>query len=184
MLQQHIPLQTESILEIGSGTGRILHQLESRAKRIVGIDHAKEMLRSARRRVSDKVELIEAEAQSIPLPDFSFDYVLCLFNTFGNFEGDQNDYIQEMRRLLKTDGEIHLSVYSERARDSQVQLYHNIGLHPQAYSDRVEVKEGFTSRRFGENQLRKFFTDNNLEVRVHKLTPISYYAIGKKLGPS
>lgn len=168
----------KDILEVGCGTGRILGLLEADAKRIVGIDHAVKMIEKSKT-ISSKAELVHADALSMPFGDMSFDYILCLFNTVGNFSHEPIMYLREMRRVVRVDGQVIVSVYSENALDAQLEFYRKIGLTvDKITANAVFLKEGFESRRFAKSELEKMLKDAELTPRVATLTPISHVAIG------
>lgn len=66
-----------TILEVGCGYGRILKELEPLAfNRIVGVDFSPEMLAEGREReLSDKVELVHADASNLPFKNDEFELV-------------------------------------------------------------------------------------------------------------
>jgi len=178
-IRRCITLESD-ILEVGSGTGRILRVLQDDARQLVGLDCALRMIEEAGKTVS-KVELVQGDAFKMPFRGDSFDYVLCLFNTLGNFSGKPAAYVGEMSRVVRGGGQILLSVYSEDAVNAQRELYRSIGLTiDEMKADRVILKEGFHSRRFTEDGLRSMLSARGLQARVERLTRISYLATGRK----
>jgi demethylmenaquinone methyltransferase/2-methoxy-6-polyprenyl-1,4-benzoquinol methylase len=98
------------VLEVGCGPG-------SFAENLVGLDvtcldPSPEMLRVAKKRVDraradrgeDPAEYVEAIAESIPLPDDTFDRVFCLFS-FRDFQ-DKRKGLEEIYRVLKPGGQL------------------------------------------------------------------------------
>ncbi len=98
------------VLEVGCGPG-------SFAEDIVGVDltcldPSSEMLKVAKTRVDSArnsrgegpAEYVEAIAESIPLPDDTFDRVFCLFS-FRDFQ-DKKKGLQEIFRVLKPGGKL------------------------------------------------------------------------------
>jgi ubiquinone/menaquinone biosynthesis C-methylase UbiE len=69
---------TDSILDVGCGTGALLSQLSAcyPQARLAGIDPSPEMLAIARERLPPGVELKQGWAEGIPYPDSSFEAVV------------------------------------------------------------------------------------------------------------
>ena len=70
------------VVDVGSGTGRLLPTLLERAGRVIAVDHSERSLDIARRRVPegalDRLELVAADVRALPLEDASCDRVLCV----------------------------------------------------------------------------------------------------------
>lgn len=94
------------LLEIGVGTGELLHSLADIAAGIIGVDHSPAMLDEARRRVGDRlasgVDLRLGEMNHLPLPDRSVDCVVA--NMVLHHAADPLAVIVEIRRVLKGEG--------------------------------------------------------------------------------
>jgi ubiquinone/menaquinone biosynthesis C-methylase UbiE len=117
------------VLEVGCGSGRILKMLRG-AGRIVGIDFCEAMVRRGRADCSGSgVAVCLMSADRLDFPYESFDTVLCLNHTMSNMPGIEQDVLREMCRVCRRGGRIMMSVYSERARDVQVENYLRLGLH-------------------------------------------------------
>jgi ubiquinone/menaquinone biosynthesis C-methylase UbiE len=69
---------TDSVLDVGCGTGALLDQLSGSypRARLAGIDPSPEMLAIARHRLPPGIELKQGWAESIPYPDGAFDVVV------------------------------------------------------------------------------------------------------------
>jgi demethylmenaquinone methyltransferase/2-methoxy-6-polyprenyl-1,4-benzoquinol methylase len=89
------------VLEVGIGTGRnIPHYTSS----VVGIDISEGMLRHAKHRARDHVELVLMDATSLGFKDNSFDFVITTFVLCS--VPDPIATLKEMRRVCKRDGYI------------------------------------------------------------------------------
>lgn len=96
------------VLEVGVGTGRNLELYPPDAD-VVGIDISERMLERARDRASRlerSPELRVADAESLPFEDDRFDTVTatCVFCSVD----DPVRGLQEIRRVVKSDGEVRL----------------------------------------------------------------------------
>jgi demethylmenaquinone methyltransferase/2-methoxy-6-polyprenyl-1,4-benzoquinol methylase len=63
------------VLDVATGTGLVAAQLLRRGFAVTGVDLSPEMLAVARRRFGDRVELINASAEALPLASESFDHL-------------------------------------------------------------------------------------------------------------
>ena len=95
----------KDILEFGCGAAQWSIALAKRGGRVVGIDLSERQLEHARRAVDAAgvdVELVHASAESVPLPDASFDIVFCDHGamTFA----DPYRTVPEAARLLRPGG--------------------------------------------------------------------------------
>jgi SAM-dependent methyltransferase len=102
-------LAGKDVIELGCGTayfGSWLKRLGG-ARRVVGVDVTPAQLETARRmdeRHGVGLELIEANAEDVPLPDASFDVV---FSEYGaSLWCDPAKWIPEAARLLRPGGEL------------------------------------------------------------------------------
>lgn len=103
-----VPQARGLILEVGMGTGRNLPFYDpSRVTKLCGLDPAAQMHRLARKRMRQaglEVELLTLSAESIPMPDQSFDTVLMTFTLCSI--PDPVAAVREMRRVLKPEGRL------------------------------------------------------------------------------
>ena len=176
--------QNKTILEVGCGYGRLLNTLADKADKVIGIDFSEPLLRRAKEYLKNKVnaELKLMDAQKMSFDDESFDYVLCLDATFGNMPNIEGRVLSEMKRLVRGKGEVIVSVFSEKAKDSQIENYQRIGLTGlKDDGNAVSSDEGFYSRRFTKEQLYDLFTSTGLSCEIMSLCPINYVVIGKKI---
>lgn len=99
----------DAVLDIGCGAGQSVLQLAERvgpAGRVTGVDIAPLLLDVARRRAAGRgeVNFIEADAQTLALPDRSFD---CLFSRFGVMAfAEPGAAFANFHRLLKPSGRL------------------------------------------------------------------------------
>jgi SAM-dependent methyltransferase len=96
------------VLDVACGTGVIARLAAERVGgdgAVAGLDLNPAMIAVARTAVPDpSIEWYEADAESIPLPDGSFDAVLCSLGL--QFVTDWEAAVREMRRLLVPGGRI------------------------------------------------------------------------------
>jgi 2-polyprenyl-6-hydroxyphenyl methylase/3-demethylubiquinone-9 3-methyltransferase len=105
---------TDTVLELGCGYGRVARRLAEVAKRVVGIDTARESLDLARETVPHhNCEFLEMDALDLRFADGSFDAVACLQNGICAFGVDQGALLEEALRVTRKDGIVLLSSYAD-----------------------------------------------------------------------
>jgi SAM-dependent methyltransferase len=95
------------VIELGCGTAYISAWLARRGARVTGIDNSAEQLKTARAlQVEHGLEfpLIHGNAESVPLPDASFDLAISEYGV--SIWADPYRWIPEAARLLRPDGEL------------------------------------------------------------------------------
>ena len=113
----------EDILDIGTGTGRILEVVSSRARRITGIDLSHEMLNLARANIERNhlrnCRIQHADMYRLNLPDHSIDIVT--IHQVLHFADDPAKVLAEAARVLRRDGLVAIVDFAshelERLRD-------------------------------------------------------------------
>jgi SAM-dependent methyltransferase len=89
------------LLDVGCGTGHHLAGLRARGFDASGVDGSEEMLVRARQ-INPGAELRTADVDSLPFPDASFDYVVCI--EVLRYLPDPTACIREMARVLRPGG--------------------------------------------------------------------------------
>jgi ubiquinone/menaquinone biosynthesis C-methylase UbiE len=106
MRKELVPQARGRVLEIGMGTGRNLPFYDrSRITQLVGVDPALQMHRLAQQRSQKAglpVELVGLSAERLPLPDESFDTVVCTYTLCSI--PDPALALHEVKRVLKPGG--------------------------------------------------------------------------------
>jgi SAM-dependent methyltransferase len=97
----------KDVIELGCGTAYFGAWLAKRGARVTGVDLTPAQLDTARRMSEEtgiELELIEANAEDVPLPDASFDLVLSEYGA--SIWCDPYKWIPEAARLLRQGGEL------------------------------------------------------------------------------
>jgi len=96
-------IKPESILDIGCGTGRLLRKAARRwpVARLIGVDPAEGMVKEARRLTPGALFYV-SPAETLPLPDASFDLVLSTIS-FHHWQ-DQLQGVKQVVRVLRPGG--------------------------------------------------------------------------------
>ncbi len=142
LMKTYVPSRG-SALDLGCGTGAHASVLQAHADRITGIDPSEEALHHASTRGYDT--LLRAGAESIPLPDGSFTFVLA---TDVLEHVDDRAAVQELRRLLSGDGIVLATVPAFRF------LWHGNDDHSHHL------------RRYSRDELFSLFSENGFHVQT------------------
>jgi ubiquinone/menaquinone biosynthesis C-methylase UbiE len=95
------------VLDVATGTGLVASELLARGYVVTGVDQSAGMLATARERLGDAVELIEARAEALPFPDASFDVVIS--NGVIDLIPDKDAVFAEIFRVLAPGGRIQIA---------------------------------------------------------------------------
>ena len=171
------------VLCVACGDGREINYIANIAGKIIGIDHDPIAVKHAKDNFKEKknVKIILAEATKLPFRNESFPYVTCMAS-FTNLGKNKIPSLKEMRRIVKANGRIILSAFSEDAMPERMKLYKKFD---QKYGMIKEIRKDGTvifdkslgdniSEQFSEKQLRSFFDEVELKVEEIKKVGIGY----------
>ena len=156
-LHEIVP-QPESVCDVASGAGHTGLGFAGIARRIVAVDPAPNMLAEVRRLAGERgvsgVETVAAFAESIPLPDQSFDLVVC--RVAAHHFNDVGLAMSEMTRLAQPGGYVAI-IDMEGDEDPAIDaLNHDI----EVLHDPTHV------RSYAASQWRAFFEANDLDLEI------------------
>ena len=112
------------LLDAGVGTGRNFPYYPA-ASRVTGIDLSPAMLARARRRkakLGTAVELREMNVCALEFPDDSFDAIVSTFLFCVLDDEHQRPALEELRRVCRPDGEIHILEYAISKNPAQARI--------------------------------------------------------------
>jgi ArsR family transcriptional regulator len=124
------------LLDIGTGTGRVLELLAGEAEAATGIDRSPEMLRIARGKLAaagnQAAEVRQADMRTLPFADASFDTVT--MHHVLHFADDPAAVLSEAARLVSPGGKLLVADYGAHAHEILRTRYHHsrLGFEPQA----------------------------------------------------
>ena len=171
------------VLSVACGEGREISYILDIAKEIIGLDHDKEIVKTAKFNFKNNknVEILLADAKRIPFKDGFFYYVISM-GGITNFGRSKIKILNEMSRVLKPNGQIILSCYSEDAFDERMKIYKQ--LDPSLSTIKKITDDGTVifdkslvdniSEQFTEEKLINLFS--SLQLKINKIikTGIGY----------
>ena len=169
------------VLDIGCGDGRILKLLATRTKNQIGIDHDINVVKHAIKKIDDiPIKIIFGEGINLPFENESFDNVLCL-GTFANLDYERLKVLNEMKRVLKKDGLMIISSYSEDALEERLKLYDKTGsrIKEKNENGKIIFEDGVDniSEQFSREQLESMFSEVGLKIKEIKKIGIGYVCV-------
>lgn len=90
------------VLDVATGTGLVAAELLRRGFVVTGVDQSPEMLAVARRRFDDRVTLIQASADALPLDPESFDHLTVTYLL--RYVADPEATLATLARLVRPGG--------------------------------------------------------------------------------
>jgi ubiquinone/menaquinone biosynthesis C-methylase UbiE len=165
------PLPQQTILDVGTGTGRAAIALARRGAIVTGIDASAEMLAVAERRALDAgvgVTLVRGDAHGIAFPSQSFDSVVCLrvLMHTPDWRRSLGELCRVARRRVVLDYPALSSAATLQAAARRVAL--KLGARVEAYrvfSD-SSVRRALEANGFAVRDIHKQFV---LPIALHKL---------------
>jgi ubiquinone/menaquinone biosynthesis C-methylase UbiE len=173
------------VLDVGCGNGRHMKYIAGSIKNIVGIDNQKFMIAKAEKTLKNEknTKLFLQDASILFFRDDIFDCVICMGNTFGNFGNDKLDILNEMKRVVKKNGKIILSVYSEKALATRLENYSRVKfpiIKINYNTGEIYSSGGDFTEQFSRQQLENLFSQAGLKPKISELNPISYIVEARK----
>jgi len=171
------------VLDIGCGTGRIMEILSKISKKVIGIDNDISAVKKCETRSKklNNVKIFLESVQKIHFKDDSFDAIVCL-NLFENLSKLRNKALLEIRRVLKKEGILILSVYNEVALEERLKVYRKIETENFKVLDNGKVKfnDGLTSEQFSKEQIKEILDKTGFKIYDITKGKIYYLIKAKK----
>lgn len=114
-----------TLLDIGTGTGRIAELLAPQSRRVTGLDKSPEMLRLARTRLQDlpaeALDLVQGDFTALPFDAASFDTVV--FHQVLHYAADPEPAVAEAARVCRVGGTIAVVDFAAHDREELRSLH-------------------------------------------------------------
>ena len=175
MMNESKITSTESVLEVGAGTGRLTSQLLPISQEVVATDFSINSLEVLRQKVeqSQKLHLLQCDACFLPIKESSFDKVISaqMLEHIPTFEG-RTTALKNMGRSLKQQGLFLMSVY-------------NYGFEKRKAGHPKEGKHssGIYFYNFSSQDIREHFYALNSELTITNIRGLINYWPKKHLMP-
>ncbi|MET3827101.1 ArsR family transcriptional regulator [Sphingomonas sp. PvP055] len=142
------------LIDIGTGTGRMLELFAGRAEQALGIDRSSEMLRLARAKLSERgltnIELRQADLYALPLADRAAD--VAIVHHVLHFAQQPGAAISEAARVLNVGGRLLIADFAAHDREE------------------LRAQDGHTRLGFADEQMTTWFAAAGLDpVRTETL---------------
>ena len=152
------------LLDIGTGTGRMLEILADRVKRSVGIDLSSDMLAVARSNIEraglTHAHVRQGDMYQLPLEDASID--LAILHLVLHYSDDPAKVIKEASRVLRADGRlivVDFAVHTEEFFRSEFK-HHRLG-----FTDE-EIRQCFNSAGISTLQEPRQLIGDPLTIKI------------------
>ncbi|MBN1184006.1 MAG: class I SAM-dependent methyltransferase [Bacteroidales bacterium] len=140
--KEYQTIQNKNVLEIATGSGFSSELLNTNIS-YTGIDISAGLIKQAARKFEahhfTDAEFFVSAANELPFSDQFFDIVICDLSL--NFLGDLEDFIKEIKRVMKTGSVFYCSVPVPEKKDPKVIIHGNL------YSEN-ELKTNFEKHNF------------------------------------
>jgi len=122
-LLKHIP-QNCILLDVGCGDGRNLGFFSSICKKVFGIDNDKYSIKKSKEIACTlkNVEVTLEDAEKTHFNDKTFD-IIAIIGTFCNLGKTKQKVLLEMKRVLKDNGFLIITIYNENALKERLKIY-------------------------------------------------------------
>ena len=183
-LSEHITKDSK-VLEVGCGDGRSIKDIINITTHVIGIDHDEKAVADSQNNFKDypSIKILKARAEDLPFENKEFDFVTCMA-TFANFADSKQKVLSEMKRVLKDDGFIIISVFSEDAFEERMKMYKKVNAPIKEIKGTTLIfgeKSGdIISEQFSKEQLLDIFGKSGLNVVDIRKKGIAYLCKLKK----
>lgn len=105
----------QRVLELGAGYGRIVKELASNCKSIVGVDISDESVALGKEYLKNTSngEIMAMDVHNITFQE-KFDVILCLQNGLSSMKITSPDFIEKILGMVVSGGKVYFSTYSEK----------------------------------------------------------------------
>ncbi|MBE0525387.1 MAG: class I SAM-dependent methyltransferase [Candidatus Thorarchaeota archaeon] len=178
---------SDTVLELGCGYGRVLKKLVPCSSQVAGVDISRESLNLAIEftECHPRCHLIHSSAEKLPFPDNSIDKVVCIQNGISAFKIEPIDLIQESIRVTKEGGGCLFSSYSDKFwkhRLEWFQMQADAGLIGEIDWDFtsdgiISCKDGFKATTFRPDDFNNLSSQLGINSKVVEIDNSSIFFV-------
>lgn len=157
----------EKVLDIGCGEGRNIISIIDITDNVVGVDIDQKAVDDTKNNLKDypKVKILLGDATKLPFKDKEFDTIIFSM-TLVNLDDNKDKALSEMKRIVKDNGKIILSVYSDKALKERRNMYKQVEV---PIRDEIDGKfifniDGLVSEQFSLEDIKKLIEPLGLEI--------------------
>ena len=176
---------TDSVLELGCGYGRVMKEVSPFVSMIVGNDISWESLELAKSYMKPckNYTIIQMDASNMAFPPCTFDAVFCIQNGISAFGVNKKRLIAESLRVTKNNGVILFSSYSHKIWEDRLDWFRKqseVGLLGEIDEEKtrdgtIVCKDGFRATTVSGNQFVKLFAEIGLNVSIIEVDESSIF---------
>lgn len=176
---------TQSVLELGAGYGRIVRQLAPCCRTIVGIDISEESVELGKAYLKDcpNARMLAMNVHRMKFPE-PFDIILCLQNGLSAMRAD-SAVIQGILETLAPGGTAYFSSYSAKFWDYRLKWFEeqaDKGLlgkidYAETRNGVIVCEGGFRAMTHSPEELRKIGEESGYPYRVQEVDESSVFLI-------
>lgn len=183
---EHIS-NSDIVLELGCGYGRVLKRLIPNSSQVIGVDISRESLDLGIEFTGHhpRCHLIQSSAEKLPFPDKSIDKVVCIQNGISAFKIEPFELIRESIRVTKESGECLFSSYSDKFWEHRLEWFKlqvNAGLIGEIdwnyTSDGIiSCKDGFKATTFRQGDFNNLSSQIGFNSRIVEIDNSSIFCV-------
>lgn len=169
----------ENLLDIGTGTGRMLQVLGDRVREAIGVDLSRDMLAVARSYLADaqyrNCSVRQADMYELPFADHSFDLVI--LHMVLHFAESPEDVVREAARVLQPEGRFFVVDFARHEMEVMRDEHAHVRLGFRNYDiNQWAARAGLdslASRNLPGEQLTVSIWELSRPADIHTLEPTS-----------
>jgi ubiquinone/menaquinone biosynthesis C-methylase UbiE len=156
----HLP-PTQSVLEIGTGTGAFTRELSPKCSSYVGLEYDSSACQLSRQNTNHQLEIIQGDARRLPFGENQFSFIVCLevLEHLGDFLAG----VREIHRCINPIGTAIISVPYRKIGKKNVTEF-----HPYEPGER-ELVRSFQSRFKNVGIYYQYFEETRWMTLARKL---------------
>ena len=178
---------SDTVLELGCGYGRVLKKLIPNSSGVIGIDTSRVSLELAIEytKNNSRCQLFQASAEVLPFPDNSIDKLVCIQNGISTFKVDPQELILESVRVTKAGGLCLFSSYSPKFWEHRLNWFKmqaDEGLIGEIDWDQTKdgvifCKDGFKATTFKEVDFAALTLQLDLDAQILEVDESSIFCV-------
>jgi SAM-dependent methyltransferase len=176
---------SDAVIELGCGYGRVMKQLKSKAKAVMGIDLSLGSLKfgAAKLMTVPRICLAQMNALSLGFQNRSFNKVVCIQNGISAFHVDPLSLIREAARITRPGGSLIFSSYCDKFWECRLDWFRAQAEHGligeidwEATGDgEIVCTDGFHATTFWPYEFAKLAVTAGLRYRVTEVDDSSVF---------